>query len=620
MINFNNEQLTAVRHVDGPMLVLAGPGSGKTQVIAGRVLHLIRDEGIDPSGILVLTFSRAAAAAMSSRFFKEAGTSYPVTFGTFHAIFYHIIKRQGLYKTGTILTHKRKTELLKITAMRLGIDRYKDKAWIERMLSLIGLNKAGMIEENDDVSNEERELLKLVFMPYVSLCKCEDGLDFDDMINECLKALKCNDKILKKWQEKYRYILVDEFQDIDLRQYEVLKLLSGDNGNLFCVGDDDQSIYSFRGACPGVMKRMLEDFSGTKVCTLKINYRCPENVIWHASRLINVNRSRFPKEQECFDRSFNGNIDCFSAASSDEEARICLDIIKGIINESSVKGQTTGVLYRTRGSADMTENLLRRSLIPYERRDGSGNRAKQEWEDDIAAYLRLAVKGSDTDLLRILNRPDRGLTRECVYDRFPDKNAVSGYYACDSYERKRCERLFDDIERIGGLNGFGALNYILRVTGLGEYIKHTYFADGREEEYESEMERLMMRSRDFDSPLGLLGYLDDKDVAIEQNVTPDPQKEECMIKLMTIHASKGLEFDNIILIGLQEGIFPGKMSDSGEALEEERRLFYVAITRCRRNLYIIGQNKDNYGKRQSRFITEAGFEKETVGSIRKNMI
>ncbi|MCR5356532.1 MAG: ATP-dependent helicase [Lachnospiraceae bacterium] len=610
MTVFNNEQLRAVKHRDGPMLVLAGPGSGKTRVITGRVQRLIREEGTYPSGILVLTFSKAAALTMSSRFQNEAGTAYPVTFGTFHAIFYHILKRQGLYKTGTILTRKRKSQLLKITAMRLNILRCSDPCWIERMLTLIGIKKAGLLDSYVEMTKEEEEKLELIFEPYVSICRKENGIDFDDMINECLKELKSNDKILKKWQDKYRYILVDEFQDIDSRQYEVLKLLAGKRRNLFCVGDDDQSIYSFRGACPDIMKRLLEDFPETDVCSLKVNYRCPKNVIEHADRLIRHNGSRLSKSQECNDIK-TGCIEFKSVNSSEDEARLCLEIIRSVTGKASGDHKSTGVLYRTQGSADMLENLLNKAMIPYVRRDGAGNMHVSEWVADIAAYLRLAVNGSEDDLLRILNRPDRGLTRECVHGRFPDRDLISGYYPEGSDEQLKCRRLFKDIDRISTLNGFGAVNYILKVIGLGGYIKETYFQGSKEGEYENEVEGIIRKARDHDS---LRMFSESIEGPAVKRSEPDvkSQAEDDCVELMTIHASKGLEFDNVIMIGLQEGLFPGKRCESTAELEEERRLFYVAMTRCRHNLYIIGLNKDNYGKRQSRFITEAGFAHETV--------
>ncbi len=611
MHQYNNEQYQAVRHTDGPMLVLAGPGSGKTQVIAGRVLNLIRDEGADPSTILVLTFSKAAAMEMRTRFLRESRTEYPVTFGTFHAIFYHIIKSQGLYGTGIILAHKRKTELLRITAMRQKIDRYADAVWVERMLALIHMKKAGL----DDcvLSDEEETWLESIYEPYMRLCRTEEGIDFDDMINECLKALKGNDKILKKWQDRYRYILVDEFQDIDRRQYEALMLLSREHRNLFCVGDDDQAIYSFRGASPEMMRKMTQDMTDTRICRLKINYRCPPCVIEHAGKLIGLNRSRFEKEQESNDASKKGRIVYKSVETSEEEASVCFGIIRDILSSDIHGERRIGVLYRTAGSADMTENRLRHSLIGYTRRDSRSKKRTSEWEEDIAAYLRLAAGDAEGDLLRILNRPERGLTRECVFGRYPDRKLVEGYYAEGSDERKKTERLFKDIDRIGELNGFGALNYILRVTGLGEYIRNSYFSEKTGEEYEKAMEELKALAGECSTAAALALRLCESHPGKSHEDKEQYEGDgKSRVELMTIHASKGLEFDDVIMIGLQEGLFPGKGCISEREIEEERRLFYVAMTRCRENLWIIGHNKDNYGKRQSRFIKEAGIGNETA--------
>ena len=217
-MQLNNEQLRAVMHGDGPMLVLAGPGSGKTAVLVNRLLHLVRDLRIDPGSILVLTFSRAAASEMQERFEKLAQASYPVTFGTFHAIFYHILRSQGLYQRAGILTKDKKIEYMKTAAAKRGIGRRYDLSFIERLTELVSLKKMGTATLEEGPENEEEKVLDLIYDDYDRLVKNEGYIDFDDMIADCLKMLKSNDRIRRKWQDRYRYILVDEFQDIDLRQ------------------------------------------------------------------------------------------------------------------------------------------------------------------------------------------------------------------------------------------------------------------------------------------------------------------------------------------------------------------------------------------------------------------
>ncbi|MCR5420103.1 MAG: ATP-dependent helicase [Lachnospiraceae bacterium] len=625
MHQLNNEQQRAVAHRDGPMLVLAGPGSGKTSVLVNRVKRLIEVEKTDPHNILVLTFSKLAAEEMHSRFDDLVSTSYPVTFGTFHAVFYHILKRQGLYRTGEILTRNKKIELLKITAGRKGLKPFMDISDAERMVELIGYRKMGDKAFLADISGDDKELLEKLYDPYVLLCKKEGLIDFDDMINDCLKALKSNSLILNKWQERYRYILVDEFQDIDLRQYEVMKLLAGKDANIFCVGDDDQSIYSFRGAQPEVMKRFVKDYPEAKQVKLKLNYRCPGEIISHAGRLISHNKDRFDKTQICInsDKVSKGDKEessikgyciehkCFGSVG--EEAVYCINIIKRITAEAADgKYESIGVLYRNSRSVDMLEEFLKRESIPYTRKDRKSDFYDKDWVKDILAYIRFAY-GEEEQLFRVLNKPYRGLVRESISHRPLIKEEVLKYYEGSVYLKEgydACVKLFKDIEYIKGLNCYAGVNYILKGIGLYRYIENNYFADRSRDDIEVIIGEIRERARQYSTFKEWLADIERGSCTEKGNSSINNR-----IELMTIHGSKGLEFDNVFLIGLQEGLFPGKRNMGIKQMEEERRLFYVAMTRAKKRLWLMGIKRDNYGKRESRFIGEAGFKTETVGSI-----
>nr|MCR5735042.1 UvrD-helicase domain-containing protein [Lachnospiraceae bacterium] len=256
----NIEQLRAIRHKDGPMLVLAGPGSGKTYTLVSRICYLTEVYGVPPDRILVLTFSKEAALEMKNRFLsRSAGNDQSVHFGTFHAVFYHILKKQNLYSQSSILTLRDKTEYIRYAGKHLNIKEADDDSWQEEMLSMITKRKKKLISgqsnkpdmnmplhgvcEGDEEDSPENTQFEKLYDIYETRCKSEKKIDFDDMIIECIKLLKAVPKVLKKWQDKYDYILVDEFQDIDSMQYEILKLLSGNKRNIFMVGDDDQSIY-----------------------------------------------------------------------------------------------------------------------------------------------------------------------------------------------------------------------------------------------------------------------------------------------------------------------------------------------------------------------------------------
>ena len=602
-------------HGDGPMLVLAGPGSGKTAVLVNRLLHLVKDLRIDPGSILVLTFSRAAALQMLERFENLAHASYPITFGTFHAVFYHILRSQGLYQRAKILTKDRKIEYMKITAAKKGIRKRNDLSFVERLTELVSLKKMGTNTPEGRPETEEEEVLDLIYDDYNRLVKDEGYIDFDDMISDCLKMLKSNDKIRRKWQDRYRYILVDEFQDIDLRQYEVLKLLAGERANVFCVGDDDQSIYSFRGAAPGVMKSFTADYKDASKVRLSLNYRCPFQVIKHAGKLIAHNSERFDKEQKSPAPEQTPCITHRCFASTADEAGYCADTIGHIMapEVGNNKGISIGVLYRMSKSGDVLEEVLKNRGIPYVRKDRRTGFYEREWVKDILSYLKLAVSDSREDMFRILNKPARGLPRDCIGLDTDMRTHMLEYFKDDDY-RGRIFKLLRDIDFIRGMTCFGAVNYVLRGIGLLDHIRSEYHKNGYGTDPDEQISEMLERARVHKSIREWLKCIEDgrgdksDPAAGEKGKSTGP----CIAELSTIHSSKGLEYDIVFMIGLQEGVFPLKKCDDIELLEEERRLFYVGMTRCRKRLFLTGIQRDEYGKRESRFIKEAGICDETM--------
>ncbi|MCR5000537.1 MAG: ATP-dependent helicase [Lachnospiraceae bacterium] len=617
MTQLNREQLRAVTHGDGPMLVLAGPGSGKTAVLVNRIRYLV-SHGTDPHGILVLTFSRAAAQEMRSRYYKEAGindTNAPgsITFGTFHSIFYHILKSQGLYKKAKILTKDKKIEYMKMTAARKGIDKCNDLSFIMRLSELAGYRKTGLKVHEDKAGEDEEEALDLVYEDYNRLVKDEGFIDFDDMISDCLKMLESNEKIRRKWQERYASILVDEFQDIDARQYRVLMLLAGREGSIFCVGDDDQSIYSFRGADPGVMKSFVSDNNSVTQVSLTINYRCPGPVIRHAGMLIGHNTDRFEKKQISITGDTRPCIvhKCFRSPA--QEAEYCAEVIGSLVGTGKENDgiPTVGVLYRISRSGDILEEILRHKGIACKRKDQRAGFYEREMVKDILSYLRLSLGVRREDMFRILNRPHRGLTRDCIGTDTDMRAHMLSCYKDDEH-KGRINRLFHDIDFIRGMNCYGAVSYILKGIGLLEHYKRDRSRPDTDEDIDELAEDILERAKAFKSIREWLLYIDRYHDA-EDDVCPDIPGP-CMVEMRTIHSAKGLEYDNVMMIGLQEGIFPLKKCEEGDALAEERRLFYVGMTRCRKKLWLLGIQKDEYGKRESRFIKEAGLCDETIGS------
>ncbi|MBQ7565372.1 MAG: ATP-dependent helicase [Lachnospiraceae bacterium] len=638
MLQLNREQEQAVRHRDGPMLVLAGPGSGKTAVLTGRIQYLIEAYGVPPEKILVLTFSREAAGEMQERFYRLIGEerACPVHFGTFHAVFYHILKKQGLYNEDSILTQKEKKEYIRGLGKELGVSDYKTTDWQDATLQRIARVKSGGEPELSDP--KEEELFRRLYSLYTEKCRRERKLDFDDMISECIRLLTEIPKVLAKWQEKYDYILVDEFQDIDLKQYEVLRLLSGEKRNVFAVGDDDQSIYGFRGACPAVLKRFQEDYPGLSVINLRINYRCKRRIIGEAVSVIEHNTDRLPKVQQAF---------------SEEEGKVALSIFKNACEEAlyvaeqvqrllqAQKDLSIGILYRSVKCSEVLAGELKNRKIAFYQTQSRQFFYDDENVKDILSYFRLAVgTGEKSDLLRILNRPERGLSREALqlremtgtgkvmkqdFSADPEKkqdsclaalmSSLSDYYQGDEDKLCYVNRLQQDLRFLSSLPARAALNYVLKGIGYENVLYGRRGTEGSIPESEVVTEFVNELSGRMEKTPYLKEFLErvnrERALFEEEQRKQEAAGKDCRehIVLQTVHASKGLEYDAVFIIGLQEGLFPHKKAEGRSGLEEERRLFYVAMTRARDRLYLCARKKEVFGKRESRFVHELSGKK-----------
>lgn len=546
MKQLNKEQALAVHHVDGPMLVLAGPGSGKTRVLTERIRFLIEQQNISPGNILVLTFSKKAALEMQQRFFKLIGnSSYPVCFGTFHAVFFHILKLYG------------------------------------------GSQKESLYE----LKTEDRA----VWQP-----------DFDAMITDCRKLLFENPEQRRKWQDRYRYILVDEFQDSNEMQYDVLKLLAGGRANLFCVGDEDQSIYGFRGAVPGIMQRFKEDFPSCKQTELTVNYRCSDEIIHAADSLIQNNTERMKTHRQRVALK-SARADAVTARlfmTKEEEADfICEELmrLKNIFDDKNDRVKIA-VLYRVQSASSLLEEKLLLKGIPYERNESQKSFYEEEWVLDVFAYLKLAAGSREKSCIyRILNKPQRELSRESIAGDNVDFEQMYRYYKEIPKQLMKLKRLHRDIGYISEMPPFAAITYIRKGIGYGEYLKQKMMKQGYEkEEIENLFEELLARSREFRTIQEWICYLEELRLAGRKS---NRTGKTAPIVLQTIHASKGLEYDAVFVIGLTEGILPHKKADTIEKVEEERRLLYVAMTRARKKLYLCAVQK-NKASDISRFTKE----------------
>lgn len=588
MIHLNNEQLRAVRHTDGPMLVLAGPGSGKTAVLTERVGYLINSHHVNADSILVLTFSNKAADEMKRRFINSYG-NHPVCFGTIHSIFFQILKKYNNYTRDNIITTERSMSIIRDVGIKLEAGDIDDKWCIDMLGCISSYKNTGTC----DIKNSEIPFAP-IFDEYCMRLRNAWLIDFDDMISDCLTLFNDKPEILGFVRDKYHYILVDEFQDCNLIQYKLLKLIAGDSANLYAVGDDDQSIYGFRGATSTIVLDFLNDYPKCDYVELIRNYRCAGEIIDCAYSLINHNRNRKIKSKQ-LPSVYRGMGEVCVIKTNDayKEAEEVVRIIRETL-KNGVKTSEIAVLYRSETSSDYLQELLYKLKIDSNRTIHSLK--NREEVKDIVAYLKITQnKHTASDYLRILNKPERRLVRECVGDG-RSRKAMLEYYKDDEKSRAALSGLFADIDFMKELPPYAAVNYLCKKVGYKSSTQDTIPHD------------LMELSRKNNTINSFLKSIENEPCEKTRvNKTGG-------IVLQTIHASKGLEYDTVIVIGLQEGIMPHIVLGSDEETEEERRLMYVAMTRAKKRLYLIARGKEEHGKKYSRFIYELGIDYKSMES------
>ena len=629
MANLNNEQIRAVEHLHGPCLVLAGPGSGKTHTLVTRIKYMIENYGISPKEILVITFSKKASIEMKERFEKATGKAcYPVYFGTFHAVFYSILKAYYNFDNTSILKEWQKRKYIQRAIKKIGL-REQDKAHITELLTNISayktcecdekLKEKLLIQAYDTL--EEREEFVKIYEEYGQICKTEKKIDFDDMLYMCKELLTCKPEVLRKYQSIYKYILVDEFQDINQVQYDILVKLAGSNNNVFAVGDDDQSIYGFRGSRPELMQKFINENTDCKVIDMYRNYRCAECVIEAASRLISNNKSRIIKNQlACKADKAIGSVNILACNNAANEA----ECVANIILEMRSKGvslDNIAVIYRTSKCVDMLKEKMTISGIPYNENSTGDGFYDNEWVMDIVCYLKASIaynalpistgtSALEQTLFRIMNRPDRGLIREEIHQILSDREYE--YSANNLTNRHEYNLFFSQIKNLSDMSCFAAVFYILKAMGYEKYMFSKMIKHGHNgEDVDRIIHDMLERAKMYTNIKEWIDYIDSvKQIDDCEDGESEESREEIMtdsiskVNLLTAHASKGLEFETVFIVGLQEGIFPHNKAITEELLEEERRLMYVAMTRAKKDLYIIGRGEEKHGKRVSQFLKE----------------
>lgn len=613
-MKLNRGQDEAIKHGNGPCMVLAPPGSGKTLIVTERTRYLIEESGVRPDQILVITFTRYAAREMKERFERlTAGKNYPVTFGTFHSIFYGILKCAYGIGANNLMSEKESSVLLQEVLDQTDIESTPEvedeEELVRELLREVGMVKNGLYHLKDFHSKYlTQDEFAEVFRSYEHQKKELKKFDFDDMLVQCYALFRKKPEILQGWQKRFQYILIDEFQDINRVQYEVIRMLAAPRYNLFVVGDDDQSIYGFRGAKPELMLYMKQEFPSLRTISLTVNYRSTEFITGAAARVILHNDTRFYKRVQSF-RGRGQNVHVQEVLDEQEEAQYVTEEIQKKLDQGIKPGEIA-VLFRAAVQARMISEILSEHRIPFEMRDYVTNFYRHFIVKDIMAYLQLAAGKRDRSLfLTICNRPLRYLARNSMENRQVNFEDLRKFYCDKDWMLDIIDQFDVDVRMMKNMAPYAAIQYIRKKIGYDDFLKE--YAEKHQISWKQLMDvmaELEERSKNFKSydewEIHIAKYTQELE---EQQAKARKIKgeRENKVQLMTIHSAKGLEFEDVFVIHANEGEIPHQKAEKKDEIEEERRLFYVALIRAKNNLCIsyITQKNGNSIK-PSRFVEE----------------
>lgn len=602
---FSKAQTQAIMHKDGPMMVLAGPGSGKTTVITHRIQYLTKEYGIDPGDILVITFTRAAAEEMRERYEALTGGGSRVTFGTFHSIFFRILKLAYRYTADNIVREDQQMQFVRELAQAGGLEPEDENEFAASILSEISSVKGERIAlEHYYSKNCPDAVFRQLYAGYEEKMRRAGLIDFDDMMVLCLELFTERKDILSAWQRRYRYILIDEFQDINRLQYEIVRMLAKPEDNLFIVGDDDQSIYRFRGAKPEIMLGFERDYPGAGRILLDVNYRSTEEIVAPALRLIGENQKRFSKAIHTTGRHGKNVITKLWQDPGEENLAIAREI--QLYLQSGVRPGDIAVLYRTNAGPRFLMEKLMEYNLPFRTRDTVPNLYEHWISRNILTYIRIAMGSrAREDILQVINRPKRYISRDAMPDETVSFEKMKAFYAEKDWIAERIESLEGDLRAIARMSPLAAVNYIRQGIGYDEYlIEYAAFRRMRPEELLETADELKESAAGFKTFDEWFAHIEAyKEELLRQ--AAQRRTETDAITLATMHSAKGLEFPIVYILDANEGITPHSRAMLDEDMEEERRLFYVAMTRAKTRLHVYAVRERYHKKAEvSRFVWE----------------
>ncbi len=605
-MGFNEAQTKAICHKNGPAMVLAGPGSGKTLVITRRVEYLIKKYGVRPEQILVITFTKAAAKEMRERFARiTKDDRFPVTFGTFHGIYYGILKWAYRMNASNIFSEEEKMMLLREVIAGMELEIEDEKEFLQGIASEIGQIKNNRLSlEEYESSNCSDQMFRQIYEEYERRRKLLKKIDFDDMLVLCYELFQKRPDILQMWQKKFQYILIDEFQDINQVQYDVIRMLALPENNLFIVGDDDQSIYRFRGARPEIMLGFSKDYPNAKSIILDVNYRSTKAVVSAARRVIERNKNRYQKEIITVNEQ-GDNVHIQEVRHPVEESHYVREQIAKAVAAGTEPSQIA-VLYRTNTEPRALVETFMEYHIPFQMKEHLPNLYEHFIGRDFQAYMRMALGGRDRgDFLMIMNRPNRYIGRDSV-----DRGEISfenlrKYYMEKDWMVDRIDQLEVDLKVISRMTPYAAIQYIRKSVGYDLFLNE--YAIKRKmklEDLQELIREMEERAKEFKTIEEWFAHIEKYTEELRLQAVTRTENRNA-VSLMTFHAAKGLEYDTVFIIGANEDVTPYKKAEFPEEMEEERRMFYVAMTRAKKHLTIsYVREKNGKAMEQSRFLGE----------------
>lgn len=663
-MELNENQKKAVEHIAGPCLVLAGPGSGKTRVIAHRIINLIHKNNIPPTRILAISFTKASSIDMKKRTMSLSNDDRikKVNFGTFHSSFFRILRRYSGIKLEDLISEIDRFKLIKNILKHLKISNYSDDD-VSDVLSEISLVKNEMMKSYDFESKVfSQDEFQNIFRLYEKAKKASNKIDFDDMLILTYILLQKSPEVLNIVRQVYRYILIDEFQDINRVQFEVIKLIAYPENNVFAVGDEDQSIYGFRGARPDFMMDFDTHFPNAECIILDTNYRSKKNIVDISRKLIKNNKNRHEKNITPFS-NISGDIRYISPKDTDDEANIIAKEIKTLVesdkaesrdkteNKSNTEENTKkhnpkvvdenkktvtekkgfeysdfAVIYRTNRQSRAFVDVFMDNRIPFVLKD-SARSIYDHWVSlDIISYLRIAVGiGTNDDWSRIINKPFRYISKSAVSIAYKSDDFFSSLMEnseIKDFQKKNLEELFEDLEYIKGLSPEYGISYIRSTLDYDRYILE--YCHERKIKANQIVEILDELENSAKSYKTIFDYFKHIETVREEMKKRTEKKSSSMddissegVVLTTMHSAKGLEFRNVYIAGVNDSVVPFIPSDEEEPqdsnYEEERRLLYVGITRAKDNIVISSPAK-RFGKKisESRFLNELKNENDSI--------